>query len=348
MTTRSVSRRGFTLIELLVVIAIIGVLIALLLPAVQSAREAARRAQCTNNLKQIGLALYNYESQVGSYPFGVYGGALVELCQPNRMHTWMTYILPQMEQENAYDSVNFSGAANSVRNVTAFNFGAGNSYVCPSDTPHDKFANGPGYFQSSYAGMAGTAECLWWGWWGTTTRRHCEALRPDGVFGKNYTFKIADIKDGTSNTIFAGEKSRFPEDDNRSTPFNFGNRAAAFLDTSFSPNAVRVQGISYAVPKINADGVAGFPDIVGGDYDATTDNMRWWWVRPGNREYGQFGFRSYHPGGANFLFGDGSVRFLKETIDMGLATGDRETSVQGVYHALATKRGNEVVSSDQL
>ena len=120
MTVRNVSRAGFTLIELLVVIAIIGVLIALLLPAVQSAREAARRAQCTNNLKQMGLALANYESANSAYPIGLLRFTL-PACDgnSNRRHTAFAALLQYMEQTSLYSGMNMNYGANSIRNITA-------------------------------------------------------------------------------------------------------------------------------------------------------------------------------------------------------------------------------------
>src|SRR5512145_1014338 len=109
MRTRLHPRRGFTLIELLVVIAIIGVLIALLLPAVQSAREAARRAQCTNNLKQIGLAAHNYVDVMGSFPANLYLHPAYSTNAYNWNNaSWLVFLLPQMEQQPLYNAVNFS------------------------------------------------------------------------------------------------------------------------------------------------------------------------------------------------------------------------------------------------
>src|SRR4051794_38612820 len=128
-------RQGFTLIEFLVVIAIIAVLISLLLPAVQSAREAARRAQCTNNLKQIGLAMANYHDQMGSYPPGCIAVGLTTWGAQSSELGWRAMILPQMEQTAAYNAINFSISSNQVTNgaqFTAYNT-VFSSWLCPSD-----------------------------------------------------------------------------------------------------------------------------------------------------------------------------------------------------------------------
>src|SRR5262249_2949391 len=163
------AKRGFTLIELLVVIAIIAVLIALLLPAVQSAREAARRASCVNNLKQIALAIHNYESASGSFPIGTLmnqDANYASTCSlPIFGYSFLALMLPNMEQTPVYNSINFlfppgghsylgqdAGAINYTGMTTRVN-----SYVCPSDltqTPFPVSVTTNGYAQSSYAGSA--------------------------------------------------------------------------------------------------------------------------------------------------------------------------------------------------
>ena len=168
-------RQGFTLIELLVVIAIIAVLIALLLPAVQAAREAARRSQCSNNMKQIGLAIHNYESTHGCFPMGVYNyGGTNATCPVGSIgYTMFAFILGYMEQTADYNAINFSfppgghsylgfdaGAINRTGMITRMS-----SYICPDDsdqTPYPVTTSTNGYSQSSYAGSAGTFDIWHW------------------------------------------------------------------------------------------------------------------------------------------------------------------------------------------
>ena len=153
-------RRGFTLIELLVVIAIIGVLVSLLLPAVQSAREAARRSQCVNNLKQMGLALQNYLDSMRSFPMGVVARNVVDCAR--RDHTAFTMMLPYIEQQAIYNAINFDYAAANTQggvHAGATNFTAMSAqiavYVCPSDSAAEPIVSQNGYSQSSYAASVG-------------------------------------------------------------------------------------------------------------------------------------------------------------------------------------------------
>jgi len=322
----SKTRRGFTLIELLVVIAIIAVLIALLLPAVQAAREAARRAQCVNNLKQIGLAIHNYESAIGTFPFGIRYNDPTNGCGTHWRHTLFTYVLQYMEGGNLYNAVNFTGATNSVRNVTAFNFRV-NSFVCPSDqasmqTP----ATSPGYSQSTYSGMAGYTELFRYTYNPPTNDSVCNRLEGNGVFALNFVRRLAEVNDGLSATILVGETSRYSNEP--ASIFNVWNSGEWFGD-GLSAISSRPTTIAFSAVRPNAPASLGAVEPLIDQLGPFN-----WYQVPGTLEYGQFGFRSLHPGGINFLFGDGSVRFIKNTINM------------GTYRALSTFRGGEVVSAD--
>ena len=343
---------GFTLIELLVVIAIIGVLIALLLPAVQSAREAARRAQCTNNLKQIGLALNNYESALGSYPMGCLdqvrfngncnGSDPYDPSFP-KLFSWQLYILPYVEQNAASNSVNFDMNYLFRAQFTSFKTTYA-AFICPSDEPAEPTPAGYiGTTQSSYAGMAGMTELVWWGFGGdpaAPNANRCGDFDGEGPFGMSISYKVSDIRDGTSNTIFVGEKSRFINEPGGSN-FNFAHIVGAFGGppwggTSPWANDTRVTGLAYSVPKINAPAANNVDCFNGNPFGIPRYGYPAGWVNNQACLYvGQFGFRSNHPGGANFLFGDGSVKFLKESINM------------KSYRALSTRKLSEVVSADQ-
>ena len=349
------ARRGFTLIELLVVIAIIGVLIALLLPAVQAAREAARRAQCTNNMKQIGLALHNYESSFGSFPPGVitWTENPLNCAASQRGFTAQALFLGNMEGTNIYNAINFShtaggfdeyGVSGGIINRTAL-ITQINSYVCPSDlkqTPYDLTQSKNGYSQTSYAASSGNRDIFRW-YCGCPAGRggFCTGgveIEPDGAFGKNFTFKISDILDGTSSTIFYGETSRFKNDPDQ--VFNSWSRGLWFGSAG---GGDRPQGLASTVMKMNAPFLPNNSSGATAPTYSITGDVDSWLFDPAFLQMGQFGFRSFHPGGANFLFGDGSVHFLKETINMG--SPDYTQRKIGVFRSLATRAGGEVLNS---
>jgi prepilin-type N-terminal cleavage/methylation domain-containing protein/prepilin-type processing-associated H-X9-DG protein len=320
---------GFTLIELLVVIAIIGVLIALLLPAVQSAREAARRSQCVNNMKQIGLAMQNYHDSQNIFPLGAdeypsYSGDCVR-----SGHTAFSFILNQMEQANAFNAINFNIHARGTDLGGTLAAGPPNytglitkiaSYICPSDykqTPN-AFPSDP-YSQGSYAVSVGTIDVVRW-WFGCPSTRNPN-IDPNGAFGRGHAFPISEFADGTSNTMLVGETSRYKDH-----PIALQYTWSSYAWWTGPNGSSWPQVIAFANPRIN-QGVL-YPDAPAGANSAAfaTD--------PNSKLMGQWGFRSNHAGGANFLFGDGSVRFVKESTDW------------NVQKALSTRKGGEVTSSD--
>jgi prepilin-type processing-associated H-X9-DG protein len=340
------------MIELLVVIAIIGVLIALLLPAVQGAREAARRAQCANNLKQIGLALHEYQGANGILPIAVqeYQGWDKNCGYFRRFHSMFTAILPYVEQAPVYSAVNFafgSGAPFPQNGVIPGQIQATAlqariaTFICPSEPSEmtsrdaDQLGTYVPVSQGSYAAIIGYRDtCRWW--------KGCPFgfFPPDGVFGQNYGSRLSEIVDGTSNTMFVGEASRFRNE----VDLWYNTWSLAARTPSCIPGVTRLAAFATTAPRLNAD--LRIPDPTP-SYSFTGDLDSWIYdpdPKVNARSAGQFGFRSQHSGGAHFLFGDGSVRFLKDTIDMGSRSYADHNP--GVYRALSTKAGGEVISAD--
>jgi prepilin-type N-terminal cleavage/methylation domain-containing protein/prepilin-type processing-associated H-X9-DG protein len=329
---------GFTLIELLVVIAIIAVLIALLLPAVQSAREAARRIQCTNNLKQIGLAMHNYESIAGAFP-------MVGVIAPGTPRPWVGWsgharILPLLEQSPMFSSINFTLPYTMPDNFTVASQ-AISAFLCPSEinnqpTPPSSFFNTPKGVTSYGLNMG---DWFVYQTGGPLTR---------GAFGPNISRRFANFTDGTSNTVMASEnKVRQP------CYICFGglsliNNPASVPDPNANPYAVAPEygGSCGAVAQSHTSWVDGdaqesgittaWPpnkEILGnngeGDLDLTGTPFF-----GGGPTFAAITARSFHPGGVNTLRADGSVGFIKSSI-AGLT-----------WRALGTIAGGEVMSSD--
>ncbi len=304
-------KRGFTLIELLVVIAIIAILIALLLPAVQQAREAARRSQCKNNLKQIGLALHNYHDSSRSFPPG--GVTPGGCCGTQSYITWAISILPQLDQSplfKQYSSnlVNENSANQPV--VTQFL----PAYICPSDIDTDKLqkpASGPGsgltYAPGSYRAVSGMTNT---DSWYDNSNTNSAVLAGRGVLhhvGTNGASveKMKDILDGSSNTIIVGEYHTI------STP----NRRTfwAYTYTSFNQSTVcPACGSRTLLP----------------DYTQCTNIGG-----TGGSNACKRGWGSVHTGIIHYLLADGSVRAISTNINL------------NTLGALASMHGGEVIGS---
>jgi prepilin-type N-terminal cleavage/methylation domain-containing protein/prepilin-type processing-associated H-X9-DG protein len=312
-----VQRRAFTLVELLVVIAIIGILVAMLLPAVQSAREAARRMECGNKLKQLALALANYETSLKVFPPGRMGcdGWTEDVCKNNKDiqrpgTSGFVMILPQLEQQSLYDKFGFVKGAVFPASPNDSPDGSASGwrtpdvdlaiktrppvFVCASDDSKPTF-------DTTQDATGSYALCQ--GSWGPTygidqiKTKHYN----NGMFNYRTVISAMDVRDGLSNTILIGETilNHTLESQNR---WMLGARHTSAMRSTDNPlNTLPGTGVSVV-------------DLYG--YKAN----------------GAFGSR--HPGGAGFAFGDGHVVFLSDNIDL------------TTYRALSTRAGREVVSGD--
>ena len=314
--SRRSTTRGFTLIELLVVIAIVAVLVALILPAVQQAREAARRTQCKNNLKQIGLGLFEYHNTNRNLPPG-WGGV-----KHGRPATdgyngwgWASMILPQIEEQSLFRSIDFTSAMVDPVNAPA-RLRRLSVFRCPSDTAPDTWTLG-GEMTGSVAAKWKDSDasrffcplCLppdyvfdvtlpianYIGSFGTMELDACEEMptgqtyRSDGVFFHNSSVRLRDVFDGVSNTIFIGERRT-------DTVLGWYSTWTGVVPRGDESHA-RILGV--------ADHTPNHPSAHFEDYS------------------------SWHSSGVHILFGDGRVRFLSNSVD------------ETVFHALATRSGNE-------
>jgi prepilin-type N-terminal cleavage/methylation domain-containing protein/prepilin-type processing-associated H-X9-DG protein len=351
---RAKTRRGFTLIELLVVIAIIAVLIALLLPAVQAAREAARRTQCINNMKQIGLGLHNYHSTHNTFPLG----GTVNWSGYGYNADWGTWnaqalLLGYMEGQPLYNSINFNWVCcwtqgwniNSTVTLAVLNV-----FICPSDglspvpTQNDIWTGETNNYQASV---------------GAST----DFYHPSGLFAESeLCYGVQSCTDGTSNTIAFGEalvgsnsvqRVKWRSGPVLSAASAICNKSwCGVTDVSAYYNQVLAdlqtceQGFVTENGKVNQKGFRWCENLAGFSLINTvvppsigTYRFGWCALRGGNTNSnasdGQYqNVNSNHPGGANLLFGDGSVHFLKSSI------------AYRTYWALGTRGGGEVISSD--
>jgi prepilin-type N-terminal cleavage/methylation domain-containing protein/prepilin-type processing-associated H-X9-DG protein len=316
------SRQGFTIVELLVVIAIIGILIALLLPAVQAAREAARRSQCSSHLKQIGLALHNYHDSHRSFPPFLINrtGDPSRIADVDKGANWLVFLLPYVEQRALYDEWDFHIPANQ-------NPGRSQElpvYKCPSDPQSRRnfcsYAGGQ-WARGNY-GM-NVSPCA-------HGVGDANAGSLGGIGGANHVVRFAEITDGTSNTVAVDElRAGMNEHDLRGSwamPGLSAGTAAMFNDAS-APNSR--EPYSDDMENCAVSGMLGNADSGMGCFDSTNT--------------GQMTGRSEHPGGLQILMADGSARFVSDTIDFKKTLVGCGSTPRGVWQAIHTRGGHEVV-----
>jgi len=310
---------GFTLVELLVVIAIIGILVSLLLPAIQAARAAARRTQCKNNVKQLGLALHNYHDTHKSLPPGHLETGTTG--RTFRHHfSWMAYILPYMEQEHVHDRIDFNLGYSAPENREAASTSI-STFICPSDPvvriPSRPYWGITNYWApTNYLGNQGI-DC------------QCRFERCSGIFGHSTFTRLSQITDGTSETIAIGETLKGDLDvssleDNYIYARRGGGVGANAQDVD------TCQGLAPNASDRATKWLGGHPQHNLLNTSRGPNDLRFDCKAPHNG-CSNFSARSAHVGGVHVGMADASVQFISNSVDV------------TVFRALGTRRGNEAV-----
>ncbi len=325
-------RRGFTLIELLVVIAIIAVLIALLLPAVQSAREAARRVQCVNNLKQVGIAFHNFHDVNGAVPSSVRPSGLTNAPRIAAI----LLMLPHLEQTQIYNATNLGLTWGDPVNWTAARTRI-NTLICPSSAGDPNRLDGVPEAQpyspswtatiaaiTDYSPIVGLDPRL-----SAYGLFPASAAPPESLIVKNKTTRLADATDGLSNTVV------FVESAGRPFAYRRGGRTVGAVPD----HRVNAGGWARPASDVTLNGSTADGSVFPGKVVVNAANGEDVYGQPFPHPYyvteGTGALFSFHPGGLNVLLGDGSVRYVKDSVSL------------PTFAALVTRGGGEVVSADQ-
>jgi prepilin-type N-terminal cleavage/methylation domain-containing protein/prepilin-type processing-associated H-X9-DG protein len=329
--------RAFTLVELLVVIAIIGILIALLLPAVQAAREAARRLQCSNNLKQIALACHNVHTAQGAFPFG----RKYDIWDS---YTWTQQVLPHIEQMAVYKqywtlpergyTTSYPGPNGPIGDdarLREARHARVSAYYCPSDrspTENEITSGAYGFVRGNYSGCVGSGDM-----YGKSVDSTTGPWGP-GIFSvlpgqsfdaeanvPTWSTAISAVRDGTSNTVMFSE-TIVPDVPHWGGPMGetiYGNMGGALFSAALTPNSSAADRLFGPCPHQQGDSAYGAPCVMIQSHS--------WWSPCGEGAYAAA--RSRHPGGVNAAMADGSVRFVSSSVD------------QAIWRSSGTRAGGE-------